>query len=429
MDIFKFGGASLQNTSTISKLPKIIATYTGNALVIVVSAMGKMTRTLEEVFQKYLHNQPFNSAIEEVYNFHIDIVKYLLPENFAAIQADLFIWKQQLLEDLAIPCLAEEVEKKYSSIVAWGEILSSKIIYQYLLQQGIYCIWLDARDYIKTTGGFINAQLESNLTKDLIEKDLLPILKSNKFVLTQGFIGKNLSGQTTTLGKEGSDFTGAILAAGLGADSLTIWKDVPGIMSGDPKVFKHAISFSHISYETIATMAFYGAQIVHPKTIYPLAIQRIPLHIRPFYDTASTGTTVSNKELLKIETPIYILRKDQFFIKISLGEYLFIEEKHIGEIFHILDELSLHLNLFQKTPYYISICLNNDCIKSEKLSRKLANIFELEIYRSVQILTIISGSDSNFLEFIGDKIILAKQYYDSFYQIVFLDKEQDLSMH
>ncbi|ACE05792.1 hypothetical protein Aasi_0369 [Candidatus Amoebophilus asiaticus 5a2] len=426
MEIFKFGGASLQNPVAIRQLAKIINKYSGQSLVIVVSAMGKITQSLEKILEQYLHNQAYESAIEEVYLFHKNIIQALLEDTCSPLETALQTWRQQLIQDLTTTNLPEELEKLYSKVVAWGEILSSKIVYHYLIHVGIHLTWVDARQYIKTKPGFINAQLDEPYTKALVQNKLKPMLAQGKFILTQGFIGSDQSGETTTLGKEGSDFTGAILAAALEASSLTIWKDVPGIMNADPKVFKNTTQFQELSYETMAKMSFYGAQVVHPKTIYPLAAQDIPLYIRPFYNHQAVGTIVNSKVQAPIDIPIYILRKEQVLIKVSVGDFIFFEEKHLSMLCEELDKLALRINFLEKTPYDVSICLNNESIKIDKILAILQNGFNIAIQTPVQILTVIGQIQPADLNFLQEKNILTKQYNSSVYQVVFLVNGTDL---
>lgn len=419
MEVFKFGGASLQNSSSINQFVKIINTYKGDALVIVVSAMGKTTRDLESILEKQIHQQPYEATIEEVYTYHLHILQSLWSASDLPLQQELNDWKKQIHQDLQTPYQAEDIDKLYSKIVAWGEILSSRITYHYLLHLGIRCSWVDAREYMKTEFGFINAQVDQVRTKDLVSKNLKPLLEQVPILLTQGFIGSDDMGYTTTLGKEGSDYTGAILAASLDAQSLTIWKDVPGIMNADPKVFRKARHFKELSYETMSAMSFYGAQVVHPKTIYPLALQGIPLLIRPFGDKDSPGTIVSNQAKEDEQLPIYVLRSDQIWIKLQVRDLLFFEEKQLKVVFDIFDRLSLRINFLARTPYDIAICLTYDYIKIKQLLSILQSIFKLEYYPNTFLLTVMRQDKEPPFKLLKGATILAQQNYQSIYQVAF----------
>ncbi len=419
MEIFKFGGASLQNPISINQFGKIINSYEGDALVIVVSAMDKITRELEAILEKQIHQQPYEAAIEGVYTYHLHILQSLLGDSYSPLQQELNDWRNQIYQDLQTPYQPEDLEKLYSQIVAWGEILSSRITYHYLLHLGITCTWVDAREYIKTHVGFMNAQVDQSLTKDLVIKNLKPLLQQSPMLLTQGFIGSDAMGRTTTLGKEGSDYTGAILASALEAQSLSIWKDVPGIMNADPKIFEEATQFKELSYETMAAMSFYGAQVVHPKTIYPLALQDIPLHIRPFGDKDALGTIVSNQAEEDSQLPIYVLRSDQVWMKLQIGDLIFFEEKQLAIVFEAFDRLSLRINFLERTPYHIAICLSYDYIKLEQLLSILEPIFKLEYHPTTSLLTIMGHGKEPSLKILEGATILAQQSYQSVYQIAF----------
>jgi aspartate kinase len=421
MEIFKFGGAALQNPTSISQFGTIICSYKGNALVIVVSAMGKVTRALETILEKQIHQQSYEAAIEDVYTYHLHIIQSLWGDIHTPLQQELNDWKKQIHQDLHSTYQPEDLEKLYSQIVAWGEILSSRITYHYLLHLGINCTWVDARKYIKTKVGYINAQVDQTLTRDLVGKNLKPLLQHTPILLTQGFIGSDAMGHTTTLGKEGSDYTGAILAAALGAQSLTIWKDVPGIMNADPKIFQEAKQFKELSYETMAAMSFYGAQVVHPKTIYPLALQDIPLHIRPFSNKDAAGTIVSNHHQAKESSPlpVYVLRTDQVWMKLQVEDFCFFEEKQLAIVFEAFDRLSLRINFLERTPYHIAICLTYDYIKLEQLLSILQPIFKVEFRSNVSLLTIMGQEETPVCNILEGVAILAQQRYQSVCQIAF----------
>lgn len=419
MEIFKFGGASLQNLISINQFGEIINSYQGKVLVIVVSAMGKVTRQLEAILEKQIQKQPYEAAIEDLYTYHLHILQSLLGHANSPLHQELNDWKKQIYQDLQTSYSREDLEKLYSQIIAWGEILSSRITYHYLLHLGITCTWVDARAYIKTKVGFINAEVDHALTRELITQNLRPLLQQSPILLTQGFIGSDHIGRTTTLGKEGSDYTGAILAAALEAKSLTIWKDVPGVMNADPKFFQDARQFKELSYETMGAMSFYGAQVVHPKTIHPLTIQNIPLLIRPFGDKDAPGTIVSNQTKEGASLPIYVLQSDQVWMKLQVGDLRFFEEKQLSIVFEAFDKLSLRINFLERSPYHIAICLTYDYIKLEKLLSILKLIFKLEYRSPISLLTIMGQDKEPSFKILEEATILAQQRYSSVYQAVF----------
>eukprot|EP01132_Coremiostelium_polycephalum_P000143 gene143-192_t len=421
MEIFKFGGSALQNPTTIRQCIHLIDHPRNQPLVIVVSAMDKTTRGLEHILHLYLQGQSPELAIEEIYLFHQQIVTALLGTHGACLQNTLQDWKTRLLHELAttpIPTTIDDIEQLYSKIVAWGELISSTIVHQYMVHIGLPVTWVDARNYIKTKVGYTNAQLDQTLTSALVQTQLLPRLNQDEWVITQGFIGSNAQGATTTLGKEGSDFTGAILAATLNAQSLTIWKDVPGIMNADPKIFKDAKVFHSLSYETMATMSFYGAQVVHPKTIRPLAMSNIPLYIRSFYHPEDTGTRVGNQPSEIINLPIYIVRKDQVCLQVQIGEFEFFETTHLATLFQACDQLALSIFFLEKTPYGATICLPNDPIRLAQLLTTLRNQFSTIIHEDVHILTILGPYDVDEWEGIQKAHIITTQRTASACQLI-----------
>ncbi|MCG8340559.1 MAG: aspartate kinase, partial [Cytophagales bacterium] len=277
MQVFKFGGASIQSAEAVRKAANIIQIHEGTPLVVVISAMGKTTCALEAILQKKMDNQPYKEEIQQRYFYHQNIARSLLVKLKQKVHHELIQWQEQLIKVLSPTLIPHLFDKLYDKFVAHGELIASKIIYYYLKEQEIPCEWVDARRYIRTNSKFRNAQVDWKTTHDLVRSAFPPLLQQKKVVITQGFIGRDENRQTTTLGKEGSDFTGAIVAAILEATSLTIWKDVPGIMNADPKEFDNTIRFDQVSYKEMAEMAFYGAKVVHPKTIQPLGSKDIPL--------------------------------------------------------------------------------------------------------------------------------------------------------
>jgi len=418
MKVFKFGGASIQTPETVRQLIAILAEQQAQRLVIVVSAMGKTTQALETAFRQSVTNQPYIATIEQTYLFHQFIVDGLLNTSARQVSQELLQWKDQLIKSLQITHLADELDELYSSLVAWGEVIASKIIYHYLQEQGITCAWLDARQYIKTNYGFRNARVDWASTQSLVKKDFGPLLAQKGWILTQGFIGSNGAGATTTLGKEGSDFTGAILAAVLGAQSLTIWKDVPGIMSADPKLFEDAVKFEQLSYQEMAKMAFYGAQVVHPQTIWPLAKQDIPLYVKPFDDRHAAGTIVFNGGA-QVAQPIYILREDQCLIRLTLCDFTFLDEQQLSMVFEQLARLGIKVNVLERTAYSLSLCLHADFIKVSALSASLQSRFEIHCASPVSLLTVMYYTGELPRHVLQGKSILLEQQCQELYQVVF----------
>ncbi|MCU0318147.1 MAG: aspartate kinase [Amoebophilaceae bacterium] len=425
MKVFKFGGACLQHSESVRKLEQLVTSEQSRPLIVVVSAMGKTTQGLEDIFQKKIAAQPYDVAIQHLYQFHQDIIDHLLRRLRQEAYRALALWQEQLLETLAHTTADDTLlDKFYSKVVAGGELIASQLIDCYLQERNVTCAWLDARKCIRTNGAFCNAQVDWTATQHGVRESIGPLLKKNQVVLTQGFIGSNDEGETTTLGKEGSDFTGAILAAILGAQSLTIWKDVPGIMSADPKLFKKAIKFEHISYKAMAEMAFYGAKVLHPKTIQPLAAHHIPLYVKPFHRFHETGTEVADG-VARVGHPVYTLRKDQVLIQLSLEDLTFFDEEYLGEVLHQLTKHNVHTNVLERSAYTLSICLDASHSRVGALSAALNQKFRTRYYARVHLLTVI-GKDENLPNtFLKGKEILLSQQSGDICQLVFHHQQQE----
>jgi aspartate kinase len=417
MKIFKFGGACIQHPGAVRRLKQLIEAEQTRPLVIVVSAMGRTTKGLEDVYQQKLADQPYDIAIQRLYRFHQEMIDHLLVTLRQEAYQALTLWVEQLDKTLSAPVVDTSLDKFYSRIVAEGELLASKLIYYYLQEKHVACAWLDARKCIKTNSRFCNAQVDWVATQHWVKKEVGLRLAQNQVVLTQGFIGSNEAGETTTLGKEGSDFTGAILAAVLAAQSLTIWKDVPGIMSADPRLFKEAAKLDHISYKTMAEMAFYGAKVLHPKTIQPLAFHKIPLYVKPFHQPHAKGTEISNG-LAQVEHPIYILQEDQGLVQLSMEHLTFFDEECLQEVFYQLAQQHMHTNMLGRSAYQLSICLNADTYRIKTLLAVLNQKFQVHYHIPVSLLTIMHHDDKRPKPLLQQKTILLVQQKPGLYQAV-----------
>lgn len=425
MKVFKFGGACIQHAAAIRKLKQLIKAESTSHVVLVISAFGKTTQGLEDVFQKRHDPQSYNATIQQLYQFHHKIIDCLLCSlQEKGIQA-LTLWREELVTTLTSVTEPTSLDRLYSKIVAGGELLASKLVYYYLQEQKMACTLLDARVCIKTTRSFCNAQVDWVATQCQIKQHVTRLFNQSQVVLTQGFIGSNTMGETTTLGKEGSDFTGAILASALGAQSLTIWKDVPGIMNADPKLFEGAIKFDRISYEDVAKMAFYGAKVLHPHTIQPLATYNIPLYIRPFHHHHEKGTEVSNGPD-RITHPVYILQKGQALLLLRTSNLSFFDEVCLSEVLHLLTQHNTHTNVLTRSAYTAYVCLNVDLCETGRLVGALKEKFEVDYYQPVSLLTIMC-QDEDLPSLLPQKeIIFSIQQKPGVYQAVLQDTEETL---
>ncbi len=424
MKVFKFGGSCIQHPEAVKKLEQLVQSEPLRPLIVVISAMGKTTSGLEEIFQQKLNEQPYDIGIQQLYRFHRAMIDGLLCQLQQEAYKTLTLWREKLVATLAHPTTSRTpIDKLYSEIVAEGELLASKLVYYYLREQNVACTWLDARECIKTNKGFSNARVDWVATQYWTKTSVVPLLNKNQIMLTQGFISSNEMGETTTLGKEGSDFTSTVFASVLGAQSVTIWKDVPGIMNADPKLFKKAAKLDRISYRAVAEMAFYGAKVLHPKTVQPLEAHNIPLYVKPFHHLHEAGTEITN-ELSKPEYPIYILQKDQGLVHLSRGVSEFFDEACLQEVIYQLMQYDTRTSMLEKDAYTLSICLSTDSYKLNKLLTILSQKFKIRYHAPVHLLTVIHQNAQLLQRLLYQKTALLTQKRDHIYQAVFCPDEK-----
>lgn len=413
--VFKFGGASIKDADSIKNLANIFRNRLRKNLIIVVSAMGKTTNSLEELLELRINEEDWyrKSAILESY--HYSICEELFPEGHSVFSR-IKNWFTQLKNELERPVSKENYDEAYDRIVAFGELIATTIVMEYLCSQGLIVLWQDARELIATNADFRFAKIDWNQTEKLCRSQLLP--KLDQFpVLTQGFIGADAKGRTTTLGREGSDFTAAILASCLDASSVTIWKDVPGVLNADPKRFENPLLFDELDYRQAAQMTFYGASVIHPKTIKPLANKSIPLFVKSFLNPDAKGTKI-HATGIQNPIPTLILKERQILVTFQVTDFSFIEEHHIHEVYRELDQLKLRVNLLQTSAISISIVIDYQVYKLEKLVEKLKGIFKVRYNEDLQLLTILNPEEELVRKFSGTYSILLEQVTRTTFQLV-----------
>jgi len=416
MKVFKFGGASIKDASSIKNMSGIIARYPDNQLVIVVSAMGKTTNHLEQIFFKKLKGNPYDGDLSELISYHLTVINELFDHN--THQSDNGI--NNLIDELKLILNSSikniNKDELYDSIVSFGELLSSTIIAQYLTHNGISITWIDARGLIKTDNTFREGKINWDKTDTSIKKQVGNKISETNFI-TQGFIGSTLKGYTTTLGREGSDFSAAILGASLDADSVTIWKDVPGILNADPKRFDTTELYANLSYQEAAEMTYYGASVIHPKTIKPLANKNIPLLVKSFENPQLDGTVINQGDLHKLP-PTYVIKDNQCLISFGVKDLTFINEKNLSIIFHILDKLNIKINMMQNSAVSLTICIDNREDKVSELVHTLENDFKILYNQTLQLITIKNYSQEAIDLVTKQKDVLVEQRTRNTYQIV-----------
>ncbi|RAI89996.1 aspartate kinase [Algoriphagus yeomjeoni] len=413
--IYKFGGASVKDAAAVKNLAKILRNRLRNNFVIVVSAMGKTTNHLETILSLKLKDQDYSVNSTILKAFHLDICKELFPAEhviFPKIE-NYFIL---LHHELNNPISKDNYDEYYDRIIGFGELLSSRIVMEYLCFQDLLVLWQDARELICTDSDFRFAKVDWEKTRRNCQTQLKPKLEQFP-VLTQGFIGSDPKGRPTTLGREGSDFTAAILAASLDAASVTIWKDVPGVLNADPKIFSDTVLFSELDYQQAAEMTFYGASVIHPKTIKPLANAGIPLFVKSFINPEEAGTKIHNLSKAGAAQTI-VVKKDQILVSFKVTDFAFIEEKHIHLIYEQLQRLKLRVNMLQTSAITISIVIDSQLFKLEQLLAELKNDFEIRYNEGLELLTVLHADPAALAKLISDYEVLLEQSTRNTTQIV-----------
>ena len=410
MKVFKFGGVSIQSSSAIRNVVDIIKKSKFTDLIIVVSAMGKTTNSLEEIVDQFFFNKRL--SLEKIKNYHLAIVDDLFEENHS-IYADLnalFLELEWLLNDKPI----RSYDYYYDQIVSFGELFSSKIISEYLNFLKIKNNLIDARDIVRTDNSFRNARINWEVTKELILKKI----DNNSILITQGFIGCTSENFTTTLGREGSDFTAALIASVVKSKELVIWKDVPGILSSDPRFFKKSIKIDRLSYNEAIELAYYGAKVIHPKTIQPLKEKNIPLIVRSFKDISQKGTIVSSNSDISPLLPFYILKENQVLISISAQDLSFIIEDSLSHIFSLFSKYNVKVNLMQNSAVSFSVCVDDDKHKLTKLIEELKINYKVLFNYDLLLYTIRHYDQKSIDEIIKNNTLFLEQKSRNTIQLV-----------
>ena len=384
MKVFKFGGASIKSANAIKNVAKILNSQDLSSCLLVISAMGKMTNAFEEITDAYFNNdqEKLTKSIDFTSKFHLKIINNLFAENHV-IHEKITILFGQLVRFLT-QNKSRNYDYLYDQIVSYGELLSTTIVSDYLNEIKIYNNWVDVREIIITNTIFRDATVNWQET----EKRIKTNIDFSKLTIVQGFIGGDLNGNTTTLGREGSDFTAGIFAYCTDAESLTIWKDVLGVLNADPREFKEVQLLEHISYEETIEMAFYGASVIHPKTIKPIQNKKIPLIVRSFKNLNSPGTKVSEGVTLEPTIPCFIVKKNQVLVSISSLDFSFIVEENISDIFKLFHKYQLKVNLIQNSAISFSVCVDNNLNHFDLFYNEIKNMYKVSFVKNVDLFTV-----------------------------------------
>jgi aspartate kinase len=414
MRIFKFGGASVKDAEGVKNLVKVLQTVGYDNTLVIVSAMDKTTNALEAVIDKYLNNtKELQSSIQEVKKFH----NAILLDLFENENHPVFKTVANLFEELNIffnRNKSPDYNFVYDQVVGFGELASTTIISSYLEELGIKNSLLDARNFIKTDSYYRRAIVDWDATQNNISKKI----NTSVLNISQGFIASDKNNFSTTLGREGSDYTAAIFAYCLNAESVTIWKDVQGVLNADPRYFENAQLLHKISYREAIELAFFGASVIHPKTLQPLQRKEIPLFVKSFKNPKREGTSVSKGIDIDPKIPCFIVKKNQVLLSLSSLDFSFIVEKNISHIFQLLHLYKMKVDVIQNSAISFSVCVDNNYDNLEELLLHLKAKFKVDYFKNVSLYTIRHYNNQAIKALEEDKTILLKQIYQETVQIV-----------
>lgn len=410
MKVFKFGGASVKDVAGVKNVVRVLENQGYEKCLVVVSAMGKTTNALEKVVELYFDKGDYHEKINEIKQEHLEIAQGLFPENHSVFEEiDLFF---EDMEAFLRRNKSPNYNYVYDQVVTSGEMISSKILSVYLLEQNIENQWLDARDFIKTDASYREGLVNWEETEQNIKQ-----LDPHQFYITQGFMGSDEHNFTVSLGREGSDYSAAIFAYCLNAEGMTIWKDVPGVMTGDPRKFDNVQQLCRISYEEAIEMAYYGASVIHPKTLQPLKQKNIPFFVKSFLDPEKEGTKIGNSvDNQQVES--YILKENQTLMRISTRDFSFIAEDHMSYIFGQLAKYSIKVSLMQNSAISLALCLEDKFGNIEELNKDLQSDFKTEIAKNVSLFTVRNANLGNLEKIYEGKQILLEQITKTTIQMV-----------
>jgi aspartate kinase len=404
--IFKFGGASVRDSAAVCNMTSIVRTNNKHPLVVVVSAMGKTTNALERIHRARFEGQLYREEFDALVDYHTQLTHELFGDNSIGIHK-----LQQQLNQLELALqkpIQGSYDQEYDAVIGYGELISTAIIQAFFEFEGVDSTWFDAREIIITDKRFRDARVNWEASAARIDR-LKTALDSKKVCVIQGFIGCTLDGHSTSLGREGSDFTASIMAFLLNATDVTIWKDVPGMLNADPKKFKDTIKLDRISFKEAIELAYYGASVIHPKTIKPLQNKGIPLHIKSFIDPLAEGSTIEENTANDNAVPSYIIKDKQTLLSISTRDFSFIVEDNLKEIFSTLSDLGIRIHLMENSAISFSIVFDSDTKKLESLIQGLQEKYTTRYNEDLTLLTIRHSHESSIENLIPGAEILIEQ--------------------
>lgn len=408
--VFKFGGASVKDSAAIQNVAEILTKYPEDSILVVISAMGKTTNKLEEVVSAYQLSDEalFLRLINDLEAFHSQILLALFSDRQRKIYQIIETIFNQLRMRFSKP-FSENYSFEYDQIVSLGEVLSSRIIDAYLTEKGFSSVWTDARSLLRTDNNYQEGNVDWKKTEELIQQNLRPLFTHKKIIVSQGFVGHTSEGMTTTLGREGSDYTAGIFAHCLHAESVTIWKDVPGMLNADPKLFEDTVLLKQISFKEAIELSYYGASVIHPKTVKPLQNKNIPLYVKSFIKPDEKGTVIQANSDFDSLVPSYILKFDQVLYTITPKDFSFLVEENLSDIFKRLADAHAKINMMQNSALSFSILLDRKKVNPDQVLQMFSDSYHVKYNEGLELITIRHYDESTIQKVTKNKEILVQQ--------------------
>jgi aspartate kinase len=408
MQVFKFGGASVKDADSVKNVASILKKHADRSTIVVISAMGKTTNKLEQLVNAYFYKDgDIETILTELKTYHLSILNQLIPNKANAIYNDI----ENVFVEL-LWALEEEPSSTYNyhydQLVSQGEVLATKIVSAYLNEAEIKNKWIDARGFIQTDNSYREGKVNYELSEHLIQTELLPVFNSFNIIVTQGFIGGTSENYTTTLGREGSDYTAALLAYFTDAKQVIIWKDVPGVLNADPKYFKNAKKIDELNYHDAIELTYYGASVIHPKTIKPLQNKNIPLYVKSFINPQEAGTIIKDSDKRSNATS-YIFKVNQILLSIQPKDFSFIAEENLSNIFTLFSKYNVHVNMMQNSAISFSVCTDYDEHKIEPLLKDLQQQFKVLYNKDVELMTVRNYDQDIIANLTENKLVIIEQ--------------------
>ena len=418
MLVFKFGGASVKDADAVRNVTTILNKYKGKPLVVVISAMGKSTNALEDIHQSILENDGKMQEHIATFNaFHNTIIDQLFKLDRSWLKDHISNLFKDIVKLEGEPFIGD-VDELYDKLVSIGELTSTLIVDNHLKCSGLNSIWVDARTIIKTDSNFKEGRMNWEATEKLVRSQLLPNVSENSVLVTQGFIASDSENRTTTMGREGSDYSAAILAYCLDAQEMTIWKDVPGVLNADPRKYEDAVLLDQVSFKEAIELAYYGASVIHPRTIQPLQRKEIKMWVKSFVNPDSKGTLISQHAVTNIKVPSYINQKDQWLITIATRDFSFIVEEHLSRIFEIFASHKITIDIMQNSAVNFTVAVHGKENKLLALVKDLQSVFEVHYNTGVELITIRHYNENIITQLKNDRKVYMEQRTRETYRVL-----------